>query len=125
MSRHDQLQPPTNDGAPTEPTADSVRLQIDLRLKLQEIMELEAEVLKAEANSRGQPTRRQLCTLACSIYEARRKRDRLFDQKLFGEPAWDMLDLDRLPMPGEMLVIFLCVTHQTYHIRRRFGGSEH
>jgi DNA-binding MarR family transcriptional regulator len=103
MSRHDNVNPPFLIGASMESTADEIRLEIDLRLKLEEIVESQAELLMAQAR-RQHPTRQQLCTLASSIYDARRTRDRIFDSKLFGEPAWDMLlALYCLPARGEML----------------------
>jgi DNA-binding MarR family transcriptional regulator len=40
---------------------------------------------------RRPPTKSELCCLADELYEARRMRDRMLDQELFGEPAWDML----------------------------------
>jgi DNA-binding MarR family transcriptional regulator len=51
-----------------------------------------------------QPTRQELCGLACKIYDARRARERIIEPTLFGEPAWDMLlALYFLPARGEML----------------------
>jgi DNA-binding MarR family transcriptional regulator len=102
MSRQDQLNPPTFDRDSIEPTADETRLEIDLRLKLDEVCGMEADLLRARACR--QPSRRELCQLACSIYDARRTRDRLLDSTLFGEPGWDtLLALYVLPARGEML----------------------
>lgn len=79
-------------------------MQIDVRLRLDEVAEIEAERLRGGA--RRTPTRRELCRLACRIYDARRTRDRMLGRKLFGEPAWDMmLALYCLPARGEMLNI--------------------
>lgn len=78
--------------------------QLSVRLRLDKIAGAEAERLLAK--SRRTPTRRELCRLACQIYDGRRARDRMLDQKLFGEPAWDMLlALYCLPARGEMLSV--------------------
>lgn len=42
-------------------------------------------------NPPRKPTRKELWALAGKLYDARRDRDRLIGNKLFGEPAWDML----------------------------------
>ena len=104
MTREQQLTPGSGgDGADDVPPED-LRLQFDVRLRLNEVAEFEAEVL--QASTRRAPTRRELCRLACRIYDARRERDKMLDRKLFGEPAWDMmLALYCLPARGEMLSI--------------------
>jgi DNA-binding MarR family transcriptional regulator len=92
--------------ASTEPAQqpDDLHLQINLRLKLDEVTQVEATALHATA--RRAPTRRELCQLACRIYDARRARDKVLDRKLFGEPAWDMLlALFCLPSRGELLSV--------------------
>jgi DNA-binding MarR family transcriptional regulator len=102
VSRQDQLNPPPIDTSSEGSTAEEYRLQIDLRLKIDEIVELEAELLNATGYR--QPGRGELCRLAGKIYDARRMRERILDQRLFGEPAWDMLlALYALPSRGEML----------------------
>jgi DNA-binding MarR family transcriptional regulator len=53
-----------------------------------------------------EPSSRQLMELARRIYEARRTRERIFDSKIFGEPAWDMLlALYCLPKRGQVLSV--------------------
>lgn len=102
MSRQDQLIIPVIDRDESDPDADDIRLQIDLRLTLDEVSSVEAEILRQHNDD--QPTRGQLCQLACKIYDARRTRDRILSDHLFGEPAWDMLlALYCLPSRGEML----------------------
>jgi len=82
--------------------SEDFHLHIDLRLELDQIADLHAEQLRLK--SRRPPTRKELVRLACRIYDARRARDRMFDRKLFGEPAWDMLlALYCLPARGERL----------------------
>jgi len=82
--------------------SEDLHVHIDLRLELDQIAELHAEQLRR--GSRRPPTRKELVRLACRIYDARRTRDRMFDRKLFGEPAWDMLlALYCLPARGERL----------------------
>jgi DNA-binding MarR family transcriptional regulator len=59
-----------------------------------------------KASAKRLPDRRELCRLACRIYDARRTRDKLMDHKLFSEPAWDMLlALYCLPARGERLTV--------------------
>jgi DNA-binding MarR family transcriptional regulator len=102
VSRQDQLIIPVIDRDESDPDFDDIRLQIDLRLKLDEVTTVEAEILRE--SSSVEPTRGQLCQLACKIYDARRTRDRILSDHLFGEPAWDMLlALYCLPSRGEML----------------------
>jgi DNA-binding MarR family transcriptional regulator len=80
-------------------------LQLNLRLDLDEIAAAEEEQLRH--SPRRQPVRSQLQRLACKIYDERRQRERVFNNSLFGEPAWDMLlALYGLPSRG----IFLSVT---------------
>ena len=102
VSSRDQLDPPAIDTFPRETGDDEYRLQVELRLKREEIAEVEAELLRLA--TRRQPTRSELCHVACKIYDARRTRDKLINDQLFGEPAWDMLlALFCLPSRGEML----------------------
>jgi DNA-binding MarR family transcriptional regulator len=83
------------------PTAEEIRL---LRLRLDEIVELEAHRLRA--SSRRRPSERDLCTIAGKMYDARRARDRILDCELFGEPAWDMLlALYALPARGFIMTV--------------------
>ena len=103
MARQDKLTPSEEANAPSEDSLDDFR-QIDLRLHLNEVVEVEAEQLRAGACR--QPTRRELCRLACEMYDARRRRDRMLNGQLFGEPAWDMLlALYCLPARGEVLAV--------------------
>jgi DNA-binding MarR family transcriptional regulator len=79
-------------------------LEVNLRLRLDEVAELEAGLLRLSA--RRQPCEKELRRLARKIYDARRMRDRLMDDKLFGEPAWDMLlALYHMPALGQMLTV--------------------
>jgi hypothetical protein len=83
---------------------DDLHLQVNLRLHLDEVAEVEAARLRLDA--RRPPGRNELRRLACQIYEARRIRARVFAQKIFGEPAWDMLlALYFMPARGEMLTV--------------------
>lgn len=101
MSRQEAVNAPGADSDPGLGSNDA-HLDIDLRLGLAEVAEAEAEQLLKRA--RHQPTKKQLCRLACRIYDARRTRDRMLDKQLFGEPAWDMLlALYCLPARGERL----------------------
>ena len=102
LSRQDNLQPPRNeDERPAAPAGD-IRLQIEIRLGLDEIAAAEEEKLLLSARRR--PTKAELTNLACKLYDSRRKRDRMFSNALFGEPAWDMLlALYGLPSRGEVL----------------------
>jgi len=104
VSRQDQLFFPQSDAVRVERTAEDIRLQINLRLNLDEVAEVEAQQLREHARRR--PTRRQLTHLACQIYDARRARARVLNEELFGEPAWDMLlALYCLPARGELLTV--------------------
>ena len=87
-----------------EPSDDEIRMLINLRLRLDEVADAEASALRTSA--RRSPTRKELCQLACRIYDNRRARDRIIDRKLFGEPAWDMLlSLYCLPTRGELMTV--------------------
>ena len=102
MSRQDHLSPPEIDDVLPEAPVDDGHLQIDLRLGLDRVAAAEEEKLRNVPRRR--PTRRELARLASQLYEARRGRDRLFNEKLFGEPAWDMLlALYCLPAQGIVL----------------------
>ena len=104
MSRQDQLSLPQSDVVRLERTAEDIRLQINLRLNLDEVSQVEAGKLRECARRR--PTRRELARLACQIYDARRSRARVLNEELFGEPAWDMLlALYSLPTRGEFLTV--------------------
>ena len=104
LSRQDQLKLSTDVSSSGELDGDDLLLQLNLRLRLDELADLEAEQLRVGARRR--PTRKELCRLAYTIYNARRLRDRIVEEKLFGEPAWDMLlALYCLPSRGEMLTI--------------------
>lgn len=89
MSRQDNLDIPEIDDVPRELPLDDDQLQLDVRLGLDEIAAAEEERLRVAP--RRQPTKRELVQLASSLFEARRRRDRVFNGALFGEPAWDML----------------------------------
>lgn len=84
--------------------SDDLRLQINLRLHLDEVAEVEASRLRQQCR-RG-PTRSELRQMATRIYEARRTRAKVFEQQIFGEPAWDMLlALYFMPARGEFLTV--------------------
>lgn len=103
MSREQEVKRPF-EGFQCEPSDNDLHLQINLRLHLDEIADVEAKQLKI--GTRPMPTRRELCQLACRIYDARRARERLFSHTLFGEPAWDMLlALYCLPARGEIMTV--------------------
>lgn len=103
MSRQDKLKPPAANQGPGG-SDDDIMLEVNLRLRLEEVAELEAGLMRISA--RRQPTEKELRRLARKIYDARRMRDRLLDQKLFGEPAWDMLlAAYHLPALGQMLTV--------------------
>lgn len=104
MSRESQISKTRIGRNIAEFRQDEVGFELDVRLRLDDAAQAEAERLLAE--SRRTPTRRELCRLACRIYDARRARDKMLDQKLFGEPAWDMLlALYCLPARGELLSV--------------------
>jgi DNA-binding MarR family transcriptional regulator len=84
--------------------SEDIKLQINLRLRLDEVAEIEAKVLRAGAER--PPSQTELWQLACRIYDARRARDKLMDGELFGEPAWDMLlALYCLPARGYLMTV--------------------
>jgi DNA-binding MarR family transcriptional regulator len=81
-----------------------VEIRINLRLGLDEIAEVEVGQLRGGA--RSAPIGKELRKLANDIYGQRRLRDRIVGERLFGEPAWDMLlALYCFPARGEMLSI--------------------
>ena len=83
---------------------EDLSFQIHLRLSPDRSIGAKGETL-AEAGSRGASTA-DLGNLAYGIYSARRKRDRMLQGDLFGEPAWDMLlALYCLPQRGEQLSV--------------------
>jgi DNA-binding MarR family transcriptional regulator len=109
VSRQDKLHPPQIDDASPAIPAGNDQLQIDLRLGLDQVAAVEEEKLRNDPRRR--PTRRELARLARQLYDARRGRDRMFDGRLLGEPAWDMLlALYCLPAQG----IVLCATSLGY-----------
>ena len=103
MSRQDEpLTSPIEDGQSAS-LVDDDQLQIHLRLGLDEIAAVEGEELR-KTSTPEQPTEHELLDLAERLYESRRRRDRMFTVKLFGEPAWDMLlALYYMPRRGIML----------------------
>ena len=102
MSRQDKLNPPVIEREPSDTPRDDDQLQVDLRLGLDEVAAAEEEQMRG--SPRRRPTKQQLLRLACKLYDARRGRDRMFGNQLFGEPAWDMLlALYCLPSRGELL----------------------
>lgn len=104
MSREDQISRTALRRDIPEFPEGEVDFELNVRLRLDDVARAEAERLLSE--SRRTPTRRELCRLACRIYDARRARDKMLDEKLFGEPAWDMLlALYCLPARGEMLSV--------------------
>jgi len=81
---------------------DDLRLQIDLRFRLDDLTH--AQLVKPESLRAPNPA--ELCRIASGIYDARRKRDKILSDDLFGEPAWDMiLALYCLPARGEKLSV--------------------
>jgi DNA-binding MarR family transcriptional regulator len=105
MSRQDKPDLEKIEGGPSEAPTDDYQLQVDLRLGLDEVAAAEEEQLRNNPGRR--PGRSELLRLSTKLYEARRGRDRMFNNQLFGEPAWDMLlALYCLPSRG----IFLGVT---------------
>jgi DNA-binding MarR family transcriptional regulator len=102
MSHHSS--PPANDTVAPRQSAGSSALEV-LLLRLAGAAEEAAAVLVDEI-AVTPPTRRQLVNLACRIYDARRTRDRFFDQTLLKDPGWDMLlALYCLPARGEFLSV--------------------
>lgn len=104
VSRQDRLKSSAASPGSVELGGDDILLQINLRLRLDEIADLKAEQLRLGA--RRLPTGEELTSLAYKIYRARRLRDRMMKEDLFGEPAWDMLlALFCLPARGQFLTI--------------------
>ena len=109
MSRHDQLTLSTDVASSGELSGDDIQVQINLRLQLEEIADVEAAQLRI-CDHRS-PVDQELRDLAHKIYKDRRLRDRIVGERLFGEPAWDMLlALYCFPSRGEAL----SVTSLTY-----------
>jgi DNA-binding MarR family transcriptional regulator len=105
MSHQDKVVAPLSprgaDGVPD----DDMMVEVKLRLRLDEIADFEAGLLRV-SSARREPAQKELRRLARKIYDARRARDRLLDNRLFGEPAWDMLlALYFLPASGLMLTV--------------------
>jgi DNA-binding MarR family transcriptional regulator len=104
VSHPQQIKFPQSGRVLREPTTEDVLLQIKLRLRLDEVTEMEVPELRGSV--RRPPTKRELSTLACQIYDSRRTRGRVFNLELFGEPAWDMLlALYCLPTRGELMTV--------------------
>ena len=107
MSRQYRIEASQIEAIPPECSEDDDWLRVDLRLKLGEVAQLEAELLRRDA--RRPPSRGELTQLASKIYKSRRVRDRVLDKGgrgLFGEPAWDMLlALYCFPSRGELLTV--------------------
>jgi DNA-binding MarR family transcriptional regulator len=104
LSRQDPLKTSTAMTSSGELEGKDLLLHLDLRLRLDEIADVDAERLRLRA--RRPPTRKELCHLAYAIYTGRRLRDRIVDDELFGEPAWDiLLALYCLPPRGQMLTV--------------------
>lgn len=84
------------------PTADLHDLSLPSSLEL--AVQQAAQDLHAVAPT--QPSIKALQRMACSMYDARRARDRHFDSSILGEPGWDiLLALYALPSRGELLGI--------------------
>src|SRR5689334_9354526 len=99
VSRQDRFDSSHDDDAPSSSPAQADRLEIDLRLGFDEVAATEEARLRRAPRRR--PTRRELSELALQLYDARRSRDRMFNDCLFGEPGWDMLlALYGLPFRG-------------------------
>jgi len=102
MSHHSS--PPIDGEGERARATDTSTLETIL-LRIASAAEEAAKTLEEERTA-AQPTRRQLATLACRIYDARRTRDKFFDRSLFADPAWDMmLALYCLPARGEVLTV--------------------
>lgn len=115
MSRQDNLELPEIDSVPLDCPRDDDQLQINIRLGLDKVAAAEEERLRHAPRRR--PTRTQLARLAYDIYQARRDREDIFDERLLGEPAWDMLlALYSLPRRGEVVTVTsLCVAANVAH----------
>lgn len=102
MSRQDKPPTPPIENGQREAPVDDDQLQVDLRLELDEVATAEVEELRKTSPRR--PTESELADLAQRLYESRRGRDRMFHDRLFGEPAWDMLlALYHMPRRGIFL----------------------
>lgn len=67
----------------------SGELKLNVRASLNLLAKSETDCLQYR---RSEPTHQELLRLAAQIYDRRRERNRLFTkEKIFGEPAWDML----------------------------------
>ncbi|QNM83500.1 hypothetical protein H8M03_03985 [Sphingomonas sabuli] len=83
---------------------DPVRLSVELRLHVDDA-DL-AAATPAQRKRRKKPSRAELVELAGKIYDARRLRDKLISDEIFGEPAWDiLLACYCLPARGEILTV--------------------
>lgn len=103
VSRQDKLITPAAISSSDGLDVDSM-LGVNIRLRLTEVADREAELLRVTA--RRPPHAKQLRQLAKKIYDARRLRDCMMEEKLFGEPGWDMLlALYHLPALGHMLTV--------------------
>lgn len=100
MSRAEKFKPVCAAEIGQDWTADDLKLQIDIRLRLDDA----ADEPVVRQDSRQSPTAAELSGLAGEIFDARRRRDKMLGADLFGEPAWDMiLALYCLPARGETL----------------------
>ncbi len=116
VSHQDQLTLPENVSTSSEVYEDnSILLQVDIRLHLDDVARLEARLLRSAA--RRPPTKAEMVELATRIYNGRRVRDRMLDAELFGEPAWDMLlALYCLPKRGLLMTVSaLCYSSGVPH----------
>jgi len=104
VSRQDKLSVPLIVDTSLAPDNGDLDFEINLRLRLDEVVNVEeVELRRTRPNG---PTRKQLCQLACQIYDARRARNRVLGSDLFGEPAWDiLLALYCCPARGEALTV--------------------
>lgn len=104
MSRDEKVSAQLASVVPRERLLDEIQLHISLRLKPEDVVDLGARFYGLGAEST--PSRHQLRKLASQIYEARRIRERMFSEDLFGEPAWDMLlALYFLPARGQRMTV--------------------
>lgn len=99
MSREIKLVPFQAAEVTPKSASDDLRLQIDVRLHLDD-----GSTASPQRGASAPPSREELRRLAAGIYEARRKRDKMLAAEIFGEPAWDMLlALYCLPAKGSRL----------------------
>ena len=104
MSREEKFSVPEDPSSPREDIDGDFDLQINLRLRLDEVADVEEVELRRRP--KPPPGRRQLCQLAKHIHESRRLRNKMLDRRLFGEPAWDMLlALYFMPAHGQMITV--------------------